>query len=212
MPKQTIKVMVEGGKATAGPPVGSSLGPLGINVAQVVEEINKKTKDLEGMQVPVKIIVDTEKKTFEIEVGTPPVASLVKKELGIEKGSDETGIKRVGDLTEEQVKKIARTKFGSDAPAFVNQVKGTCRSMGVTIGQGAITEEEMKRYEEMERLKAEEEAAKAARAVEGEAPAAPSAGEAEEKEKEKPEEAEEQLKEEKPEPKPEEKAKEKEKK
>lgn len=198
MPKQTIEVMVEAGKATAGPPIGPQLGPLGVNTKAVVDEINEKTKDLEGMQVPVKVIVDTKKKTWEIEIGTPPVASLVKKELGIEKGTGEAGIKRVGDLTEEQVKKIARTKFGSDAPAFVSQVKGTCRSMGVTIGQGAITEEEMKRYEEMEKLKAEEEAAKAARVTEGEAPAAPSAGEAEEIEEEKPEEAEEKKAEEKP--------------
>ncbi len=198
MPKQTIEVMVEGGKATAGPPIGPQLGPLRVNTKAVVDEINEKTKNLEGMQVPVKVIIDTEKKTWEIEIGTPPVASLVKKELGIEKGSGETGIKRVGDLTEEQIKKIARTKFGSDAPAFVNQVKGTCRSMGVTIGQGAITEEEMKRYEEMEKLKAEEEAAKAARVTEGEAPVAPSTGEAEEIEEEKPEEAEEKKEEEKP--------------
>lgn len=202
MPKQTVEVMVEGGKATAGPPIGSTLGPLGVNVAQIVDEINEKTKELKGMQVPVKVIVDTEKKSFEIEIGTPPVASLVKKELGIDKGSDEAGTKRVGDLSEDQIKKIARTKFGSDAPEFVSQVKGTCRSMGVTIGKGAITEEEIKRYEEMERQKAEEEAAKAAKVTEGEAPAEAPA------EEEKPEEAE-QPKEEKPEAKPEDKEKEK---
>jgi len=195
MPKQTIEVMVEGGKATAGPPLGPSLGPLGINTKAVVDEINEKTKDLQGMQVPVKVIVDTEKKTFEIEVGTPPVASLIKKELGIDKGSDETGRKRVGDLTEEQVKKIARTKFGSDAPAFVSQVKGTCKSMGVTIGQGAITEEEIKRYREMEKQKEAEEAAKET-VAEGE-----TQSEAEEKEQkpeaEKQDEKKEQPKEEK---------------
>lgn len=203
MGKQTIEVMIEAGKATAAPPLGPALGPLGVNTKAIVDEINEKTKELKGMQVPVKVTVDTDKKTFEIEVGTPPVASLVKKELGIDKGSDQPGTKRSGDMTEEQVKRITRTKFGSDAPEFVNQVRGTCRSMGVTIGQGAITEEELKKYEEMERMKAEEEAAKAARTTKGEAPAeAP-------KEEEKPEEAEEQPKEEKPEEKLEGKEKEK---
>lgn len=159
MGKQTVEVMVEGGKASAGPPIGTSLGPLGINVAQVVEKINEKTKDLAGMQVPVKVIVDTEKKTFSVEVGSPPVASLVKKELSLEKGSAEPGKFRVGDLTEEQVAKIARAKFGSDDESFRNQVKGTCRSMGVTIGQGAVTQDELKAQEaEKARVKAEEEA------------------------------------------------------
>lgn len=198
MGKETIEVMIEAGKATAAPPLGPALGPLGVNTKAIVDEINEKTKELKGMQVPVKVTVDTDKKTFEIEVGTPPVASLVKKELGIDKGSDEPGTKRSGDMTEEQVKRIARTKFGSDAPEFVNQVRGTCRSMGVTIGQGAITKEELKGYEEMEKQKAEEEAAKAAKTAEGEAPAeAPvEAGEekpeeAEKKEEEKPKEKEE---------------------
>ena len=162
MPKQTIQVMIEGGKATAAPPLGPALGPLGLNTKAIVDEINKRTGELRGMQVPVKVIVDKEKKTYEIEIGTPPVASLVKKELGIEKGSGEAGIKRAGDMTEEQVKKIARTKFGSEAPALLSQVRGTCRSMGVTIGQGAITKEELKRYEDMDRQRAEAEAAKAA--------------------------------------------------
>ncbi len=188
-----IEVLVEGGKATAAPPLGPQLGPLGVNTAKVVEEINKKTASLAGMQVPVKIIVDEKTKTFEIEVGTPPIASLIKKELKIEKGSGEAGVKRVGDLTEEQVSKIATAKFGSDAQPFINQVKGTCRSMGVTIGQGAITSEELKRYEEMERAKAAAEAEKTAAAG-----AAAPGGAVPEKTEEKPEGAKEEKKEEKP--------------
>ncbi|MCK4497202.1 MAG: 50S ribosomal protein L11 [Candidatus Aenigmarchaeota archaeon] len=183
MAKQTIEAMVEGGKASAGPPLGPALGPLKVNIPDVVTEINKKTKVLAGMKVPVKVIVDTETHKFEIEVGSPPIAALVKKELSLDKGSEEAGKKRVGDLTEEQTKKIARQKFGSDAESFLNQVKGTCRSMGITIGEGAVTEEEIQRYEEMKR--AEEEA-------KAEAPAE------EEAKEEKPEEAEE-AKEEKPE-------------
>ncbi len=176
MGKQTVEVMVEGGKATAGPPIGTSLGPLGINVAQVVEKINEKTRDLEGMQVPVKVTVDTEKKTFDVEVGSPPVSALLKKELSLEKGSAETGKFRVGDLSEEQVAKIARAKFGSDDESFKSQVKGTCRSMGITIGQGAVTQDELKAQEaEKARIKAEEEAKEEAAKLR-EAGLAPEAG------------------------------------
>lgn len=189
MGKQTVEVMVEGGKATAGPPIGTSLGPLGINVAQAVEKINEKTRDLAGMQVPVKVIVNTEKKSFEIKVGSPPVSALVKKELSLEKGSAEPGKFRVGDLTEGQVAKIARAKFGSDAESFKNQVKGTCRSMGVTIGQGAVTKDELKAQEaEKARLKAEEEAKEEAAKLR-EAGLAPEAGAAPEGEAKPEEEA-----------------------
>ncbi len=174
MGKQIIETMVKGGKATAGPPLGPALGPLKINTKNVVDRINEKTRDMEGMDVPVKVIVNTESKEFEILVGTPPVSALVKKELNLQKGGGETGIKRVGDLTEEQVSKIARIKFGSDSEKHTSQVKGTCRSMGVTIGKGKVTQEELKRYEEMDKQKEAEEAAKlAAKKVE-----APAAGEA----------------------------------
>jgi large subunit ribosomal protein L11 len=148
MTKQTIEAMIEGGKASAGPPLGPALGPLKINIPNVIAKINEKTKDLAGMKVPVKVTVDTETMEFEIEVGSPPLSALVKKELGLKKASEEPGKKRVGDLTMEQVKKIARQKFSSDEVAFVNQVKGTCRSMGVTVGKGAVTEEELRKYAE----------------------------------------------------------------
>jgi len=155
MAKQTVEILVEGGKASAGPPLGSTLGPMGVNVKAVVDEINKKTAGMAGIKVPVKVTIDPVTKEFEIEVGTPPIAALIKKELGIPKGSGEAGSMRVGDLTEEQVKKIARMKFGSDAEPFVRQVKGTCRSMGVTIGQGPLTEEEKKKYQEAQKARAE---------------------------------------------------------
>lgn len=159
MGKQTIDVMVEGGRATPAPPLGPSLAPTKVNIAKVVEAINEKTRDMAGMQVPVKVIVDTEKRTFEIRVGTPPVSALVKKELKLEKGSAESGRFRVGDLSEEQVARIARQKFGSDEERFRSQVRGTCRSMGVTIGKGAVTAEELKAQEaERAKRKAEEEA------------------------------------------------------
>ena len=85
---QEVKTMVEGGKATSGPPLGPALGPLGLNLGQIIKEINEKTKDFQGMQVPITVTVtDPAKKTYEIKVGIPPTSALLKKELGIEKGS-----------------------------------------------------------------------------------------------------------------------------
>jgi len=133
----TIKVLIEGGKATPGPPIGPALGPLGINVGQVVSEINKKTAAFEGMKVPVSIIVDKKAKQFRIEVGSPPTAALIKKELGLEKGAKTAGQEVVGNLTFEQVVKIAKLKrstmLAEDLRAAVNEVLGTCLSMGVTV-------------------------------------------------------------------------------
>jgi large subunit ribosomal protein L11 len=171
MPKEKIEVLVEGGKASPGPPLGPQLGPLGVPIQNVVSEINKKTKDLEGMKVPVTVIVDTVTKGFEIKVGSPPAAALIKKELGLEKGSSEAGKVRAGDLTGEQAKKIASAKFGSSEDRYVNQVKGSARSMGITIGEGELTEEEMKAVEESHKRAAEEAAAVEAAA------AAPAEGE-----------------------------------
>jgi len=173
MGKQTIEVMVEGGKATAAPPIGPSIAPLKINVQAVVDKINEKTKEMAGMQVPIKVIVNEETKEFEVEVGTPPVSALIKKELGLDKGAKEAGLIRVADLSEEQAKRIARTKFGTDDEKALSQVEGTARSMGVTIGKGVVTDEEKKKYEEIENAKEEELAAKEAAHAAAEAGAAP---------------------------------------
>jgi len=162
MGKETIEVMVEGGKATAAPPLGPSIAPLKINVQSVVDKINEKTKEMAGMQVPVKVVVDTDTKEFEVTVGTPPTSALIKKELKLEKGAKEPGLTRVADMSEEQAKKIARTKFGTDDENALSQVIGTARSMGVTVGKGAVTDEEKKKYDEIEKAKEEELAAKEA--------------------------------------------------
>jgi large subunit ribosomal protein L11 len=191
MPKERIEVMVEGGKATAAPPLGPALGPLGVPMQKIIEEINSKTKDLKGMEVPVTVIVDTVTKEFEIKVGSPPAAALIKKELGIEKGSSEAGKVRTGDLSEEQVRRIASAKFGSTEDRYVNQIKGSARSMGITIGAGKLSEEEMKAAEEAHKKAAEE-----AVAAEAAAAAAPAEGE-EAKGEEKPAEGEEKREEEK---------------
>lgn len=136
MPKQSVEALVEGGKATAAPPLGPALGPLGINIGQVIQEINKKTSDFKGMQVPIKISV-AEDKSFTITVGTPPVSALIKKEAGIEKGSGSPLVDKVADIRIEQIIKIAKMKedslMGKDPFARVKEVIGTCNSMGVMV-------------------------------------------------------------------------------
>lgn len=129
--------MVEGGKATAAPPLGPALGPTGLNIGQVVMEINKKTADLKGMQVPVKVIIDTATKAFTIEVGTPPAAALIKKEAGIEKGAGNPLTDKVADLKIEQIIKIAKMKedslLGANLKSKVKEIVGTCHSMGILV-------------------------------------------------------------------------------
>ena len=136
MPEQVVEALVEGGKASAGPPLGPALGPLGVNIGQVISEINKKTADFKGMQVPIKVIVNTDTKEFRIEVGTPPASALIKKELGLEKGSGNQK-EKVGELTIDQVIKIARMKednlLGKTLKARVKEIIGTANAMGVWV-------------------------------------------------------------------------------
>ncbi len=137
MAKETVEILIEGGSATPGPPLGPAIGPLGINMMQVVEQINSKTSDFSGIKVPVKVIVDTETKEFEVKVGTPPTTALILDELNIEKGSQDPGMDKVADLTIDQALKIARMKFDSllsnDYKMAAKEVIGTCVSMGLTV-------------------------------------------------------------------------------
>ncbi len=132
-----IKLLVEGGKASAGPPLGPALGPFGINVGQVVAKINERTKEFAGMTVPVTVIVDPKTKSFDVKVGSPPVSALIKKELGVEKGAKTAGSEVVGNLSLQQVVQIAKVKrsgsLAKTLKAAVKEVLGTCVSMGVTV-------------------------------------------------------------------------------
>jgi large subunit ribosomal protein L11 len=134
---EKVDALVEGGKATAGPPLGPALGPLGVNIMQVINSINEKTKNFEGMKVPVKVIVDPKTKNFEIEVGTPPAASLILKEIDKEKGSGAAGSHKIGNITVDQAIKIAKMKYddllGSNLKEKTKEIIGTCISMGVTV-------------------------------------------------------------------------------
>ncbi len=137
MGKQTVEALIEGGKATAAPPLGPALGPLGVNIGQIIADINKKTADFKKMQVPVKITVDEDTKEYKISVGTPPCSSLIIKEAGIEKGSSSPKTDKVADLKIEQIIKIAKMKedslLGKTLKEKIKEVIGTCRSMGILV-------------------------------------------------------------------------------
>ncbi len=132
---KTIDVIVEGGKASAGPPLAPALAPMGVNIGQVVAKINEMTKDFAGMKVPVKVIVDPGTKEFTVEVGSPPTGEIIKKEAGIEKGAGNREAP-AGDISMDKIVKISKAKsnsLGTDAKKVVKEVLGTCLSMGVTI-------------------------------------------------------------------------------
>ena len=135
--KKTISALVSGGEASAGPPLGPALGPIGVNVLQVVNTINEKTKDFPSMKVPVKVEVDSETKKFTVEVGIPPTAALVAKEAGITKGSGASGSNFAGDLSIASAVKIAKMKiegsYAKDVKGAVKEVLGSCVSMGIKV-------------------------------------------------------------------------------
>jgi len=132
-----INALVDGGHASGGPPLGPALGPTGVNIQQVVKAINDATAEFEGLKVPVRLEVNPVTKTFEIHVETPMTSALLLKEAGITKGSGTPTTKMVGNVTMEQVIKIARLK----APSLlshtlknqVREVVGTAYSCGITI-------------------------------------------------------------------------------
>ena len=145
--KQIINVLVTGGEASAGPPLGPALGPLGVNVLGIVNEINKQTSDFKGMRVPVKVEVDKESKQFVISVGTPTTSALIAKESGIAKGASKPNVEFVGELTMDKVVAIAKNKisgsYASSVRAAVKEVVGSCVSMGVKV-EGKDAREIMK--------------------------------------------------------------------
>ncbi|MFH1240020.1 MAG: 50S ribosomal protein L11 [Candidatus Diapherotrites archaeon] len=132
-----VSVLIDGGKATAAAPLGPALGPMGVDIGAVVAKINEKTKDFSGMKVPVKVIIDSTNKSFEIKVGSPPVSALIKKELNIKKAGTDHKVDHAGNLTIEQALKIAKMKIDNlisyTMKSAMKEIAGTCRSMSVTI-------------------------------------------------------------------------------
>lgn len=135
--KKVINALVTGGEASAGPPLGPALGPLGVNVLGIVNEINRQTADFKGMRVPVKVEVDQETKLFTISVGTPTTSALIAKESGIPKGSGKPNLDFVGDMSVDKVVSIAKSKmagsYAKTVRSAAKEVVGSCVSMGVKI-------------------------------------------------------------------------------
>ena len=149
--KKVVEALVEGGQATAGPPLGPALGPLGVNVLAIVNKINEVTKDYAGMKVPVKITVTIETKEFEVTVGTPTASALIVSELKVGKGSGSPKAQKIGNLNMEQLVKIARMKqvelLAPNIKRAVKEILGTCVSMGVTV-EGKDPKEVQKEVDE----------------------------------------------------------------
>lgn len=135
--KKVVDTLVSGGRATAGPPLGPTLGPLGVNVLAIVNRINELTKDYAGMKVPVQISIDLETKEFEVTVGTPTTSALIVSALKIEKGSGNPKDEKVGDLTVSQVVGLAKKKqsklLAKSLKLAAKEVLGSCVSMGVNV-------------------------------------------------------------------------------
>ena len=108
---QSVSALVTGGQASAGPPLGPALGPLGVNIMQIIQTINDKTKDFEGMKVPVTVNVNSKTKQWDVVVGIPSAAALLLKEAGIQKGSGTSGATWVGDITVDSIVKVAKAKL-----------------------------------------------------------------------------------------------------
>ncbi len=139
MATETIEALVDAGEASAGPPLGPKLGPLGVDIMEIVNSINEETEKFKGMQVPIKLTVDTESGDFNIEVGTPPTSGLILEKVGIEKGSGEANTNKVGDLKIEEAKEVAEMKdddlLGKNLKQKTKEVIGSCVSMGITVDE-----------------------------------------------------------------------------
>jgi len=138
MPKEkVVKLLIEGGKATPGPPIGPTLGPLGINVMEVVNKINELTAQYKGLTVPVKVIVDTETKKFRVEVGVPTTTALLLKAVGASEPSGDPAHKKIGDLPLEKIIEIVLMKkrqlLAKTIKGAVKTILGTARAIGITV-------------------------------------------------------------------------------
>ena len=134
--RAVVKLQLAAGKATPGPPVGSSLGPHGINIAGFTKEFNEKTASQAGMIIPVVITI-YEDRSFTFVLKTPPAAILIMKAIGLEKGSAAPNKTKVGTITKAQIKQIAETKMPdlncTSIESAMSMIEGAARSMGVTV-------------------------------------------------------------------------------
>ena len=133
---KVVKLQLQAGKATAGPPVGSTLGPYGINIPAFTKEFNEKTQGQVGLVIPVEITIYADR-SFTFVLKTPPAAVLIKKACGLESGSANSIKNKVGKVTKAQIREIAELKMpdlnASSVETAMSMIEGTCRSMGVTV-------------------------------------------------------------------------------
>ncbi|MBS4534053.1 50S ribosomal protein L11 [Clostridium sp. D2Q-14] len=131
-----VKLQIPAGKATPAPPVGTALGPHGVNIMGFCKEFNAKTADQAGMIIPVVLTVYQDR-SFTFITKTPPVAVLLKKALGLETASGEPNKNKVATISKDKVREIAETKMpdlnANDIDAAMNMVAGTARSMGIVV-------------------------------------------------------------------------------
>ena len=134
--KTLVKINLKGGEATPAPPVGTALGQHGIAIMEFVKGYNDRTKDMKGQVVPAVITI-YEDRSFDFVIKKAPVSAMIKKELGLEKGSGTTGRETIATLTKKQVEKIAKEKMDDlntkDLDAAIKIITGTAKSMGVSI-------------------------------------------------------------------------------
>ena len=134
--KAVVKIQIPAAKATAGPPIGSSLGPHGINIGQFVKDFNAKTADKEGLIIPVVMTI-YEDRSFEFITKTPPAAVLLKKACGIESGSGVPNKTKVAKISKDKIREIAEQKMpdlnASSIESAMSMIAGAARSMGVTV-------------------------------------------------------------------------------
>jgi large subunit ribosomal protein L11 len=131
-----IKLQAPGGAATPAPPIGPALGQHGVNIGQFVQQFNERTREFNGMIVPVVISVYSDR-SFTFELKSPPASVLLKQEAGIAKGSGVPNKEKVGKVTKEQCRKIAKTKMKDlnafDIESAAKIIEGTARSMGIEV-------------------------------------------------------------------------------
>jgi len=132
-----VKLLVDGGEMKPSPAISQKLGPLGINLGKIMQDVNKSTASFKGMKVPVVLDIDTKTKNFKVEVQTPPASELIKKEISAEKGSGTPNTIKIGNLAIEQIVSIAKIKqqgmLVNNFKSAVNSILGTCVSLGIIV-------------------------------------------------------------------------------
>src|SRR3972149_7558453 len=135
--KMQVKLLIDGGDMQPGPALSQKFGPAGINIGMVIQKVNDATKNFKGMKVPVEIDIDMATKEIDVKVFSPPVAELLKKELGIEKGSGLQKKTKVANASIEQIISVSKTKFpnllSKTLETAVKSVLGSCISLGILV-------------------------------------------------------------------------------